>query len=299
MSSNAIVLATLQRERRGFYRLAPKAQSLPSRGAADRRRATIQLFSPQTSSSEGRLHGRRQAAFSREGGGSRAIFCWCKGLAGQRAGMISCAMWRMRMVCRSPVCVVSPTGWASARISGRVSVVAGAALAFRSGPGQFDVWINRQEPLPCLLDNDCNVLATQSALPDDSNAPTHCPERLHRLPVPLDIAGKLVGPEPGIAGRSGRETAIVVPVPEAAMHENCRIVLLQHKVRLARQVLGVEPETESEGMEFATQAHFRACIPRPDATHHARARCRINDVGQKKVSRISVIDVAPRGLTRQ
>lgn len=161
------------------------------------------------------------------------------------------------------------------------------------------MWIIRQQPPPRLLDNDCNVLVAQPALPDGCNAPAHVPERFHRPPVPLDIAGKLVDPESGIAGRSGREAAIAVPVPEAAMHENCRIVLLQHKVRLARQVLGVEPKTESEGMEFATQAHFRACIPRPDATHHARARCRINDVGQKKVSRISVIDVAPRGLTRQ
>lgn len=161
------------------------------------------------------------------------------------------------------------------------------------------MWIIRQEPLPRLLDDVGNVLVTQAALPYGRNAPAHVPERFHRLPVPLDIAGKLVDPESGIAGRSGREAAIAVPVPEAAMHENRRIVLLQHKVRLARQVLGVEPKTESEGMEFAAQAHFRARIPRPDATHHARARCRINDVGQKKVSRISVIDVAPRGLTRQ
>lgn len=183
--------------------------------------------------------------------------------------------------------------------SGCLSVAAKAALAFLSGPGQFGKWIIRQKPLPRLLDDDCDVFAAQPALPDDSNAPAHVPERFCRLPVPLDIAGKLVGPEAGIAGRRGREAAIAVPVPEAAVHENCRFVLLQHKVRLAWQVLDVEPETESQGMEFATQAHFRACIPRPDATHHARARCRINDVGQKKVSRISVIDVAPRGLTRQ
>lgn len=150
-----------------------------------------------------------------------------------------------------------------------------------------------------MLHDDCNVLAAQSALPNDSNAPALVSQRRGCLHVPLGIASKLFGPESGIAGWRGRESAIRVLMPEAAMHENCRIVLLQQKVRLARQVLGVEPETEPEGMEFATQAHFRACIPRPDATHHARARCRINDVGQKKVSRISVIDVAPRGLTRQ
>lgn len=150
-----------------------------------------------------------------------------------------------------------------------------------------------------MLHDDCNVLAAQSALPNDSDAPALVSQRRGCLHVPLDITGKLVSPEARIAGRRGRKAAIAVPVPEAAVHENCRIVLLQHKVRLAWQVLGMEPETEPEGMEFATQAHFRACIPRPDATHHARARCRINDISQKKISRISVIDVAPRGLTRQ
>ena len=165
--------------------------------------------------------------------------------------------------------------------------------------GQLNLRIIRQEPLPRLLDNDCNILAAQSALPDGCDPPALVSQRLGCLPVSLDIAGKLVGPEPGIAGRRGREAAIGVPVPEAAMHENHCAVLAQHEVRLAWQALGVKPETEAEGMEGAAQAHLGPGVPRPDATHHPRARCRINDVGQKKVSRISVIDVAPRGLTRQ
>lgn len=165
--------------------------------------------------------------------------------------------------------------------------------------GQLNFRIVRQEPLPRLLDNHCNILAAQSALPDGCDPPAHVSQRLGCFLVSLDIAGKLVGPEPRIAGRRGCESAIGVPVPEAAMHENHSAVLAQHKVRLAWQVLGVKPETEAEGMDGAAQAHLGPGVPRPDATHHARARCRINDVGQKKVSRISVIDVAPRGLTRQ
>lgn len=52
------------------------------------------------------------------------------------------------------------TGWPNAKISDCLSVSAKAALAFLSGPGQFDMWIIRQQPPPRLLDDDSKIVVT-------------------------------------------------------------------------------------------------------------------------------------------
>jgi hypothetical protein len=84
-----------------------------------------------------------------------------------------------------------------------------------------------------------------------------------------DIAGELDGPEVSVAGRSGRQSAVSVTMPEAPMHENDGPIPRQNQIGLAGQRFDVEAVPEAQGMEFPSQAHFRAGVFPPNSAHHS------------------------------
>ena len=62
-----------------------------------------------------------------------------------------------------------------------------------------------------------------------------------------------------------------MPVPEAAMHKDRESVFWKHHIRLSRQTLDVEAESEAAGMQIPTDFPLRSSVLAPNARHHPRA----------------------------
>lgn len=56
-------------------------------------------------------------------------------------------------------------------------------------------------------------------------------------------------------------------MPEAAVDENDRVILLQHYVRTARQVFPVQGIAKTAGMQKLAHNHLWTCVNAPDARH--------------------------------
>jgi hypothetical protein len=65
--------------------------------------------------------------------------------------------------------------------------------------------------------------------------------------------------------------AATVAMPKATMYQNSRLQLDQDNVRLAGQILPVQPEPVSHPVEDLPDSHFRQSVLRTDPPHDFRA----------------------------
>ena len=70
-----------------------------------------------------------------------------------------------------------------------------------------------------------------------------------------------------------------MPVPEAAMDEDYRLVAREDEVRLAGQFLYMQPEPQTERMQCPADLEFRLRVGTSDRRHIAAARDNVVNVG--------------------
>jgi hypothetical protein len=57
-------------------------------------------------------------------------------------------------------------------------------------------------------------------------------------------------------------------MPEAAMHEDDRLPFRQYYIRIARQVLPLDAETQPEAVQYPPNGHFRWGVLAADSPHN-------------------------------
>lgn len=83
--------------------------------------------------------------------------------------------------------------------------------------------------------------------------------------VPYDVAFKLFTPEFDARFRRVGKSAATVPVPEAPVNEDDRLVPRQHDVRRTGQIGSVDPEPQTEPMEHRANSQFGLRVTARDA----------------------------------
>jgi hypothetical protein len=89
--------------------------------------------------------------------------------------------------------------------------------------------------------------------------------------VPRPVAGDLVLPVGGVGLRQARAARAIVPVPEAAMHEDGGAAGTQDDVGRAGEVGGVEAEAVAEAVEQRADAALGRGVCGPDAGYEGGA----------------------------
>ena len=85
--------------------------------------------------------------------------------------------------------------------------------------------------------------------------------------IPLELGR----PELHVGLRRGCRLAPLMPMPEAAVHEDDRVPLWKHDVRMSWQFGRMEAEAESQSMKMASHDHFGFCVLRPNPAHRVTA----------------------------
>ena len=107
------------------------------------------------------------------------------------------------------------------------------------------------------------------AFPEHEDAPSHGFQQFDIPPIALDIADQLgrpvakigLGCPPILARRLG------MLVPEAAMDEDDFLPWPEDQIRLAGQVLGMEPVAITHAVHQRPHQHLRLHPRRPDSSH--------------------------------
>ena len=81
------------------------------------------------------------------------------------------------------------------------------------------------------------------------------------------VAVDLVQPPLGAGLGNNKVSAPLMAMPEATVNEDHRVVLFQDDVRLSRQVLIMQPVTETVGVKKPAHEHFRFRVLAPDPAH--------------------------------
>jgi len=109
------------------------------------------------------------------------------------------------------------------------------------------------------------------ALPDDEDSPAHHAQRALASLVSVPIHVELLLPEGLVCAGCCREPAAGVTVPEAAVHEDCCVVLLEDEVWSARHSGLVEAKPQAAAVEKAANSQFGHGVLPADAGHHPAA----------------------------
>jgi hypothetical protein len=67
-------------------------------------------------------------------------------------------------------------------------------------------------------------------------------------------------------------------VPEAAVHEDDRVVTWQSNIGTSGKTLHMKSKAEAHAMRHASNAQLRQRVPRPDCGHHRTSSFRVHDV---------------------
>ena len=137
------------------------------------------------------------------------------------------------------------------------------------------------EPLLHGLSDQFDRLILQSTLPNNGYSPSHVQERSHASGVSLDVCGELRFPEFRTGRWSGGKSTILMPMPEATMHENNRMVLCEDEIWFARKLRTMKPVSQPCGMQRASQQQLGLCVLASNARHHSRAGLGIHNVSQR------------------
>lgn len=110
------------------------------------------------------------------------------------------------------------------------------------------------------------VAVAMRSFPNHQHSPARGFQFLPGLPVPFDIAGELDLPVFAIGRRHPAVPAIVL-VPEAAVDEDHRASRSEDQVRLARQVLAVQPVPVAQAVDQTADDHLGLHALTLDASH--------------------------------
>ena len=97
--------------------------------------------------------------------------------------------------------------------------------------------------------------------------PAQFPQLFCVLGVPPPVPFQLRRPVRRVALWYVPFTAVLVTVPEAAMHKDYRAPSREHDVRLSRQILPMQPEPEAHPVEYAPDPHLRQSVPGGNSCH--------------------------------
>lgn len=100
---------------------------------------------------------------------------------------------------------------------------------------------------------------------------------MFRSLVARNVAIKLALPELRTGLWDVRQPAIV-PVPEAAVHEEGNTLAPKDDIRLSRKVPGMEPKSVPNSVQEPANGHLRSCVAAPDAAHQGAALGLTHDV---------------------
>jgi len=101
----------------------------------------------------------------------------------------------------------------------------------------------------------------QSALPYDSYSPPPLSKSLHRCSVPLPVPFQLEFPEFCSRFRELEQRASLMPVPEAAMHENRDVPPGQHEIWSPREGPVMKTVSEACVPEQFPHLQLGSCVP--------------------------------------
>src|SRR5581483_1770393 len=128
-----------------------------------------------------------------------------------------------------------------------------------------------------LLRTPIKVLA-DCALPNDRDPPAECGQCPSLFQVPLTVALDLVAPEVRVGARKLEIPASLVPMPEAAVHENHRVVLLDDNIGTTWQTSVVQAKPEPSSKKGLAHQDFRLRVLPADALHHAGTGRAVDDI---------------------
>lgn len=122
------------------------------------------------------------------------------------------------------------------------------------------------------------VLA-QRALPHHGHSPASIEQSCDVSGVAAHIRGELLGPKIDPCAGNLRESAVMMTMPEAPMHEDRRPPLRKDDVWLTGQFTRMKAIPESKLPEALAQSDFRTCVLRTHPGHQQRSH-----FGSKNVS---------------
>ena len=146
---------------------------------------------------------------------------------------------------------------------------------------RFVFTLGTTQPLVKLQRNPVRPIVAQSAFPNDRNSPTAFQQLVIRTSVPLDVGPELRLPEVRPGRWVGCIGAPCMTVPEAAVHKADSCELTEDKVWRSREISIMETESETAGMQCATENQFGFRVPAADLRHHARSALSIHYVGHQ------------------
>jgi hypothetical protein len=111
------------------------------------------------------------------------------------------------------------------------------------------------------------LLVPQLALPHNKHTPSQSRQLRVHFPVPFHVPFEFGGPERSVGLRDSRTFAFGVLVEEARMNEYHRIVFRQRHVRLAWQILPMQPEPEAQTVQNRTHSTLRLRVLRAHCCH--------------------------------
>ena len=137
----------------------------------------------------------------------------------------------------------------------------------------FQKWAVRLQPVGAggdYLVKRQLFLAFEGALPYNAEPPASLLQGLVVALVYFLVAVDFGFPELGPGRRPFKQVAVVA-VPEAAVRLNYRPVLRKNQIRLAGQILHMQPETVPQAVQSLAQKQFGFGVFTSDARHHFTA----------------------------
>lgn len=122
--------------------------------------------------------------------------------------------------------------------------------------------------------------------PHLDNAPSESLQRSLVSPIPANVAIELGRPELGSSLRDGGKPA-VVPMPEAAMHEDDRSMLPEDKIGSPGKRFAVQPEAKAEPMYQRAHDELWLSVLATYAGHHPGAHLGRDDVHSMRPASVS------------
>jgi hypothetical protein len=129
-----------------------------------------------------------------------------------------------------------------------------------------------------LLGHRFGTVLPYRALPDNGDPPPGILQGCQFAKIARNRFTKLLRPERLIGTWGGRVGAVLVPVPEAAVHLNGGPVFRKHDIRLSREFSRMKPEAKPKPMKRAPQRQLRLRVDPLDARHHAGARYSVDNI---------------------
>jgi hypothetical protein len=121
-------------------------------------------------------------------------------------------------------------------------------------------------------------MIAQRAFPDYENAPSCSDQKLDYMLVTSPVGFKLCTPEFLTSSRDSEVAACGMRVPKAAVNEHHSPPFWEDDIRMTRQVLCVQAETEARSPQRTAETSFWLGVLAADGRHHPGARHTVDNV---------------------